>query len=130
MRTTGHLWRGLAALLLLGAPLTARAQDKPESVSAFLAQHPDSGPYIISAYVVDVYLCPPCPDGAYCKPCIPDNITLSDLPSLTQPQAHGSPTLRVFLSPSQAAHLQVGRRYDIQIEAGTSPKFLAAEPAL
>ncbi len=127
MTIAGLLCRGLAALLLLGAP--SLAQPGSESVQAFLSQHPASGTYTITAYLVDIYLCPPCSAGSYCKPCIPDNITLSDLPSLTQPQAKSNRTLRVFLLPSQAAPLQIGRRYDIQIEAGNSPKYISAEPA-
>lgn len=30
----------------------------------------------INGYVFDVYICPPCPEGATCKPCLPNNITL------------------------------------------------------
>ena len=129
MKPAGRFWRGLTVLPLIGAPSMAPAQNAPESVSAFLAQHADTGTYAISAYVVDVYLCPPCPEHVFCKPCIPDNITLSDQPSLTQAQAHGNPTLRVFVTTSQAAQLQVGKRYDMQIQAGNSPTLVAAEPA-
>ena len=32
----------------------------------------------IDGYVLDIYKCPPCPPGAMCKPCIPDNITIAD----------------------------------------------------
>ena len=32
----------------------------------------------IDGYVLDIYKCPPCPPGAICKPCIPDNITIAD----------------------------------------------------
>ena len=129
MKMHVRLWLELLVLLFLGVPCAAQNQSKPQSVSAFVAQHPESGTYAVSAYVVDVDLCPPCPPGAFCKPCIPDNITLSDLPSLMQAQAQGSPTLRVFVTTAQGARLQVGKRYDMQIQASNSPTLVAAQPA-
>ncbi len=36
------------------------------------------GPFRIVGYVIDIYKCPPCPPGAMCKPCIPDNIVVTD----------------------------------------------------
>ena len=37
-----------------------------------------NGPFRIAAYVLDVYKCPPCPPPNQCKPCIPDNIVVTD----------------------------------------------------
>jgi len=36
------------------------------------------GPFRIEGYVLDIYKCPPCPPGATCKPCIPDNVVITD----------------------------------------------------
>src|SRR2546421_5443062 len=36
------------------------------------------GPFRIAAYVLDLYKCPPCPSPNQCKPCIPDNIVVTD----------------------------------------------------
>lgn len=36
------------------------------------------GTFRIVGYVLDIYKCPPCPPGAMCKPCIPDNIVVTD----------------------------------------------------
>ena len=36
------------------------------------------GPFRIVGYVIDIYKCPPCPPQAMCKPCIPDNIVVTD----------------------------------------------------
>lgn len=36
------------------------------------------GQFRIEGYVIDIYKCPPCPPGAMCKPCIPDNIVITD----------------------------------------------------
>ena len=36
------------------------------------------GPFRIEGFVIDIYKCPPCPPQAMCKPCIPDNIDVTD----------------------------------------------------
>src|SRR5438876_216399 len=36
------------------------------------------GTFRIEGYVIDIYKCPPCPPGAMCKPCIPNNIVVTD----------------------------------------------------
>ena len=36
------------------------------------------GPFRIEGYVIDIYKCPPCPPRAICKPCIPDNLVITD----------------------------------------------------
>jgi hypothetical protein len=36
------------------------------------------GPFRIEGYLLDVYKCPPCPPGSMCKPCIPDNVVITD----------------------------------------------------
>jgi hypothetical protein len=36
------------------------------------------GTFRIEGYVIDIYKCPPCPPRAMCKPCIPDNIVITD----------------------------------------------------
>lgn len=127
MATNASLFGGLAALLVL-AP-AAHGQGEPESVATFQSEHPQTGTYTLSAYVVDIYLCPPCPAGAMCKPCIPENITLSDVSSLPEASASHRPTLRVFIEPSQATALTVGRRYELRVQAGPSPQLLTAQPA-
>ena len=32
----------------------------------------------VKAYIVDTYVCPPCPEGAQCKPCMEDHITVTE----------------------------------------------------
>ncbi|HYV24148.1 MAG TPA: hypothetical protein VE969_02840 [Pyrinomonadaceae bacterium] len=36
------------------------------------------GQFRIEGYVLDIYKCPPCPPRAMCKPCIPDNVVITD----------------------------------------------------
>jgi hypothetical protein len=59
---------------------------KPSIVSFFHLENfdPANRVFRIEGYVLDIYKCPPCPPGAMCKPCIPDNITLVDSPDRSE----------------------------------------------
>jgi hypothetical protein len=37
-----------------------------------------AGPFRIEGFVIDIYKCPPCPPQAMCKPCLPDNIVVTN----------------------------------------------------
>ncbi len=53
------------------------------SVTALRAAQPKASTvHRLRGYVVKRYTCPPCPKGAMCKPCMGDNIVLSDDPKL------------------------------------------------
>ena len=44
-----------------------------------IRQNPDDNKlFITMAYVVKITTCPPCPPGAMCKPCMPNNIIISE----------------------------------------------------
>ena len=63
-------------------------------------------PVTITGYVTDIYLCPPCPKGAYCAPCDQDGIVLADIPK------GGTALIHVALEPHSLASIPVrGRRY-------------------
>lgn len=67
--------------ILLIAASTAFSQAlKPSTIKFADLQHydPANETFRIEGYVLDIYHCPPCPPHAMCKPCIPDNITLTD----------------------------------------------------
>jgi hypothetical protein len=38
----------------------------------------DKGPFRIEGFVMQVYKCRPCPEGAVCKPCLGDHIVITD----------------------------------------------------
>jgi hypothetical protein len=66
-------------------PALAFSQDrtsasKPPLLTFDDLQKNDSiaGSFRIVGYVIDIYKCPPCPPGAMCKPCIPDNLVVTD----------------------------------------------------
>jgi hypothetical protein len=43
------------------------------------------GPFRIEGFVINIYKCPPCPPLATCKPCLPDNIEVTDNPDEKNP---------------------------------------------
>jgi hypothetical protein len=97
------------------------------TVTEFIAAKPAVGEYALLAYVIDVYVCPPCPPGTECKPCIPDNITIADNPPRAGiPGGVDGEKLRVYITSEEAANLVIGKRYQIHLQAGPSPKLLGA----
>jgi hypothetical protein len=117
-----------AFALLLWCPGLASASESgaPElSVAEFVANHPAAGEYILIAYDEDIYLCPPCPKGAQCKPSIGDNFTITDTP----PRAGtpGKERIMVFSTPSDLAKLQIGRRYRLRIRVAGSLRLRGVE---
>jgi len=48
------------------------------TVSELKIQNYTSGIFQIEGFIVKIYACPPCPSGAMCKPCMRDNIVISE----------------------------------------------------
>jgi hypothetical protein len=116
----------LALLLWCPGLASASAADAAElSVAEFVAKHPGSGEYTLIAYIEEVYVCPPCPRNAQCKPCIGDNATISDNP----PRAGtpGKERIMVFIAPSDPAKLQIGRRYRLRVSLAGSLRLRGVE---
>ena len=113
--------------LVLFAPLDLRAASAPLTVAEFVSAKPSSGTFALIAYIIDVYVCPPCPPGAECKPCIPDNISIADKPPRAgTPGGVEGEKLRVYIPAELAPNLKVGKRYELKVLAGASPRLLAA----
>lgn len=51
---------------------------KTYTVADFKKAAHQAGVYQLVGFVVKKYDCPDCPDGAQCKPCMKDNIVISD----------------------------------------------------
>ena len=70
----------LATLLALATFTLAQESAKPPLLTFDDLKNNDGidGPFRIEGYVLDIYKCPPCPPGAMCKPCIPDNVVITD----------------------------------------------------
>ena len=71
------------------------------TVAQFKASPPVGKVAQIDGYVVDTYLCPPCPEGAMCKPCMSESsIFISDLPHAAG--AADAPTIAIAVpDPAQ-----------------------------
>lgn len=86
--------------------------------------NPESGFYNTEGYVAKIYSCPACPPGVICKPCMRDNIVISeqkitlDLYTLTDSE------LIIFVSnPKQ---FKLGMKYNFSIQIRDS-RFLTNE---
>jgi len=101
------------------APASAPAAPAAGSVTAFLAQHPGSGSATVTGYVTYIYKCPPCPPNAKCKPCMGDNLVLSDAPKQVTDYADvGDGDLIVLADRAQLDTFKVGNRYRLDIDIG------------
>jgi hypothetical protein len=77
-----------------------------------------SDTFRISVVVVDIFRCPPCPEGAQCKPCIGDHIAVEEGKT-------GKETLRIFAhDPDQFVK---GKRYILTVRSRSSVKTLRKE---
>ena len=66
--------------LLLTVGLSQEQNQNVPLVTFSDLQQSDSiqSPFRIVGYVLNIYKCPPCPPGAMCKPCVPNNIIITD----------------------------------------------------
>jgi hypothetical protein len=64
-------------------------------------------PFRIVGYVINTYKCPPCPPGAMCKPCIPDNIVVTD--NLDEQDA--SKIKRLRISTEKPEQFELKKKY-------------------
>lgn len=83
-------------------------------------RNPTSGFYDTEGYVAKIYSCPPCPPGAVCKPCMEDNIVISEQDITLESYTLRDTELIIFVS--QPEQFVLGRKYtySIQISATRS----------
>jgi hypothetical protein len=75
---------------------------------------PASGRYDTEGYIAKIYACPPCPPEATCKPCMADNIVVSEQNITLETYALRDTELIIFVShPEQ---FTLGRKYTYSIE--------------
>jgi len=73
-----------------------------------------SGSYNTEGYVVKIYTCPPCPKGALCKPCMKDNIVISENNKLLETYALSDNEMILFANnPKQ---FELGKKYQFSIK--------------
>lgn len=78
----------ISYIYLLSKPTSSSTTSSPQNttttssdsltISNIKENRPESGIYQIQGYVVKKYTCPPCSQGAQCKPCMRNNIVISE----------------------------------------------------
>ncbi|MGE0268808.1 MAG: hypothetical protein AB7S78_10200 [Candidatus Omnitrophota bacterium] len=90
-------------LLLAGVP--GWSQLKPLTnfykISELNGLKPTFGTYNVVGYVSKIYECPPCPQGALCKPCMPPHIVISEARTLLAKYALTDREMVVFTESTE-----------------------------
>jgi hypothetical protein len=101
------------AATLASAPDAGRAL----SIAELRRQAPASGTHVIEGVITRVVPCPPCPEGAMCKPCVGDHVIVSDGPEA--PESHSrldAGDVIVFVpQPALMRRLTVGQRHQLTV---------------
>jgi hypothetical protein len=116
----------LCALFFGVAANAAAAPDM--TVAQFRAAPPGGKIVRLTGYMVDAYLCPPCPPGAMCKPCMShSSITIADEPNHIQ----GAPEITVAVPDPAPFKRGVRYRFEIAADAdgGLDGRVLRSQPA-
>ena len=74
----------------------------------------NSGTYNAEVYVVKIYMCPPCPKGAQCKPCMRDNIVISENNQLLETYSLSGKEMILFANNSN--QFELGKKYQFSIK--------------
>ena len=115
----------MCASLFSQAPAVSAFQDKSQTQPPRLTfndlKRNDSikGTFIIVAFVIQTYKCPPCPPNAMCKPCIGDHIVVTDIidekdPALIQ-------RLRIFTDKPGQFELKKKYSFTVRPRGQTAP---------
>lgn len=107
-----------AVMVVLMLQGTAWAQLKPlvnyYTIHELNELKPTFGTYNVTGYVSKIYECPPCPEGALCKPCMPAHIVISERKTLLAKYALTDREMVVFVE--DAAGLKVDKKYHFLIQ--------------
>lgn len=100
-----------------GSPSAPAPAGASLGVAEAVAQHPVEGSLTVTGYAAKILTCPPCPPGAVCKPCMGDNIVLSDEKTpITSYQDLGPRAMVIFGETADIVRLRLGERYRISVE--------------
>lgn len=115
-------------MLVLNLGMGIRAaipREETHSIRNFKAGNFSSGVCIVEGYVVKVYTCPACPQGAMCKPCMGDNIVISDNSKLIDSYSQVTDS-EVIVFTDNPNVFKLGKRYKLEIRI--SDKKSTLEP--
>ena len=101
------------------SPLFNTTATIPESpiyqIKDFKSRNLKSGVLRIEGYIVKIYTCPPCPEGASCKPCMEDNIVISENNKIIENYSQVARTeLIVFVKNPR--EFKLGRKYKLLVK--------------
>lgn len=85
------------------------------SISELNGMNPRFGTYEVLGYVVKIYECPPCPEGAQCKPCMADHIVVAEHRSRFAEYVLTDREMIVFTDNNPDLHVNRKYRFLIQI---------------
>ncbi len=88
------------------------------SISSLKQKAPNEGEFLLRGYVSKIYTCPPCPPGATCKPCIGDNIVLSEKKKVIDSYRLEEGDLVIFVK--KPSEFRLGKRYLCKIKVLSS----------
>jgi hypothetical protein len=74
----------------------------------------DDGPFRIEGHVMEVYKCPPCPEGAQCKPCLGDHLVITDNPA--EKDLALIKRLRIFAKRPELEKLEIAKKYSFLVK--------------
>jgi hypothetical protein len=88
------------------------------------------GSYDTEGYVSKIFTCPPCPPRADCKPCMEDNVVLSESEKVLESYTLSSADVIVYAK--QPRQLELGHKYtmSVTLSPGGSPHAPKAHVAL
>jgi hypothetical protein len=87
-----------------------------------------AGPFRIEGFVIDIYKCPPCPPQAMCKPCIPDNIVVTN--NIDEQDLSKVKRLRISTDKPEQFELKKKYSFTVRAKGKTAPDHPLEEVAL
>lgn len=101
-------------------PITESAADQTKAAEKFLSiselnsEKQDKGIFETRGFVAKIYTCPPCPADAQCKPCMVDNIVISEEKKNLETYDLSKKEMIIFTDKSK--DFEKGTEYKFKIE--------------
>jgi len=77
------------------------------------------GTFIVVAFVIQTYKCPPCPPNAMCKPCLGDHLVVTD--NIDEKDPARILRLRIFTDKPEQFELQKKYSFTVRTRGKTAP---------
>lgn len=88
------------------------------NISVLKQKAPSQGEFLLRGYVSKIYTCPPCPPGVTCKPCVGDNIVLSEKKRVLDSYKLQEGDLVIFVK--KPSEFRLGKRYLCKVKVLSS----------